>query len=149
MEIAERRTENASRLYESAWLTIARPVAKPEENRLALRRLEAACRVAVEDPARYSEYRRALALAHFRVDQPARALEIIDELARQDPGHAPWPSDLAVTAMAGGRLGRVEEAHRALEQLRKLVASGKSVGNQDAAGFLEEAEEALETAPRP
>ena len=50
MEIAERRTENASRLYEAAWLTIVRPVGTPEDNRLALRRLEAACRVVADDP---------------------------------------------------------------------------------------------------
>ncbi len=50
IEIAGRRTENASRIYESAWLTIVRPVGSAEDNRLALRRLEAACRVAADDP---------------------------------------------------------------------------------------------------
>ena len=33
MEIAERRTENASRIYEAAWFTIVRPVGSPEDNR--------------------------------------------------------------------------------------------------------------------
>jgi hypothetical protein len=50
------------------------------------------------------------------------------------------PLDLAVTAMASHRLGRDAEARRALGQLRELVESGRTSGNPDAAGFLEEAE---------
>ena len=71
IEIAGRRTENASRIYESAWLTIVRPVGSPDDNRLALRRLVAACRVAADDPERLAEYRDALALALYRVGRPA------------------------------------------------------------------------------
>jgi WD40 repeat protein/serine/threonine protein kinase len=143
MEIAGRRTENASRIYEAAWLRVARPVGSPDENALALRRLRAACRVTAEDPGRLAEYRRALALAYYRVDEPARALEVIGELAQRNPGEARSPVVLAVTAMAGHRLGRDAEARRALEQLRALVESGRLSGDPDASGFLDEAEEVL------
>jgi eukaryotic-like serine/threonine-protein kinase len=143
LEIAARRTENASRIYEAAWRTIVRPVGSPEDNRLALRRLEAACRVVAEDPARLAEYRHGLALAFYRVGRPAEALEVVGDLARQDPGQSPSPVELAVTAMAGHRLGRDAEARRALGQLRELVESGRTSGNPDAAGFLEEAEDVL------
>jgi WD40 repeat protein len=144
LEVAERRTGNASRLYEAAWLTIARPIGTPEANGLAIRRLEAACLTAAEDPARRVEYRHALALALYRVDRPAEALETLGELARQNPGRPPTPMDLAVTAMADRRLGRDAEAREALEKLRALVKSDKWSGNLDAAGFLEEAEKVVQ-----
>jgi hypothetical protein len=139
LEIAEHRTGNASRLYEAAWLTIARPIGSPEANRLALRHLEAACRAAAEDPARLAEYRHALALALYRVDRPAEALETLRDLARENPGRPPTPMDLAVIAMASRRLGRDAEAREALEKLRGLVKSGAWSSNLDAVGFLEEA----------
>src|SRR5205814_6319135 len=34
LEVAERRSENALGLYEAAWLTIVRPIGRPDENRL-------------------------------------------------------------------------------------------------------------------
>ncbi len=143
LEIAERRTENASRIYESAWLTIVRPVGSADNNRLALRRLEAACRVAADDPERLAEYRDALALALYRVGRPADALEALGETASSLPGRPPSPPGLAVTAMAGHRLGRDAEAREAMEKLRALVESGEWASNQDAIGFLEEAERVL------
>jgi hypothetical protein len=143
LEVAGRRTENASRIYEAAWLMIARPVGTPDDYRLALRRLEAACRVAAEDPARLAEYRHALALALYRVGRPAEALEVVGDLSHRDAGEPPRPVDLAVTAMASHRLGRDAEARRALERLRALVGSSRWSGNPDAAGFLEEAEHTL------
>ncbi len=63
LQIAERRHENASGLYEAARLTIVRPVERPEDTQLALRRLQAACRAVSDDPEHLAEYRHALALA--------------------------------------------------------------------------------------
>jgi tetratricopeptide (TPR) repeat protein len=143
LEVAERRTGNASRLYEAAWLTIAHASGTPEAYQLALRRLEAACRMSAEDPSRRVEYRHALALALYRVDRHAEALETLRELARQDPGRPPTPIDLAVTAMANRRLGRDAEAREALGKLRAPVKSDAWSNNLDAAGLLEEAEAVL------
>jgi WD40 repeat protein len=143
LEIAGRRAENALRLYEAAWLTIARPVGSPEDNRLALRRLEAACQAVADDPSRLAEYRHVMALALYRVGRDERALEVLAELARSQPGRPPSPLDLAITAMASHRLGRGAEARPALERLREIVQSDTASSNQDAIGFLEEAEEAL------
>ena len=63
IEIAGDRAENASGLYEAAWLAIVRPTGQTSDYRLAVRRLEAACRVVADDRDRLIEYRRALALA--------------------------------------------------------------------------------------
>ncbi len=105
IDIAGRRTENASRIYEAARLTIVRPVDSPEDNRLALRRLEAACRVAADDPERLAEYRDAYGPGKlYRVGRPANALEALRETARSLPGRAPSPPGLVVTVMAGHRL---------------------------------------------
>jgi hypothetical protein len=140
LEVAGRRSGNASRLYEAAWLTIARPIGKPEENRLALRRLDAACRMVAGDPSRAAEFRRALALALYRCDRPDEALEALRTPAEGQPGLSPTPVDLAVTAMAGRRLGRDAEAGAAMEKLRALVKSEAWSSDLDAVGLLEEAE---------
>ncbi len=121
IEIAERRTENASGLFDAAWLTIGRPIGLIDDNRLALQRLEAACRVVADDPERLAEYRHKLALALYRAEQPARALETLRELAVAVPGRPPLPLDLAVTVMANHRLGRTDDARIALDQLRSLL----------------------------
>ena len=137
LEIAERRVENASALYEAAWLTIVRPTGQPDDYGLAVRRLEAACQVVTEDPVRLADYRRALALALDRAGQPAKALETIKSL-----GHliAPTALELAVTAMASAQLGHTREARDALDQLQKLVQTARYVNDQESLGFLREAD---------
>ena len=70
LEIAEHRTENASGLYEAGWLAIVRPGGQPDDYRLAVRRLEAACQVVADDPERLAQYQRALALALYRAGSP-------------------------------------------------------------------------------
>ena len=103
LEIAQRRVENASAIYEAAWLTIVRPTGQPEDYGLAVRRLEAACQVVTEDPVRLADYRRALALALDRAGQPTKALETIKSLGHPN---APTALELAVTAMASAQLGQ-------------------------------------------
>jgi hypothetical protein len=151
LEVAQRRSENATRLYEAAWLTLVRPIGRPADNRLALRRLEAACRVVADDPERLAEYRHALALAFYRAEEPARALETLRDLAGAQPGQPPSPPplDLAVTAMARRRLGQTHEAQAALDRLRSLVQTDRWANNQDALGFLREAEGIVESPSTP
>ena len=147
LQIAERRHENASGLYEAARLTIVRPIGRAEDNQLALRRLEAACRAVDDDLARLTEYRHALALAHYRVDQPVQSLEILRSIASATPGQPTEPLDLAVVAMASQKLGRRGEAQNALDQLRTLVKSPRWANDQEAIGFLREAERVVEEKP--
>ena len=145
LEIAERRTENASGLFDVAWLTIVHPTGKPEDNRLALKRLEAACLVVPDDPDRLAEYRRALPLAFYRTGRFASALEALPSQAGKAPGQPPSPLDLAVTAMASQRLGKIPEARAALEGLRALLKGDRWANNQEALGFLQEAEGVVES----
>lgn len=142
LEIAERRTENASRLYEAGLLSVVRPGGRPDDYRLAVERLEAACCVIDDDLQRMSQYRLALALAYYRTGQAKKALETIDFNARGvQPDSSPVA--LVVTALAQKQLGRTNEATAALAMLRKLVAT-KWASNQEACMFLSEAEEMIE-----
>ncbi len=155
LEIAEQRTENASRLYEAGWLTVIRSDGRTEDYRLALRRLEAACRVIDDDPQRLAQYRHALALAYYRTDQPARALGTLGfDNAIDDPNVSPLV--LVIAAMAQKRLGRTNEANITLTQLRRLVISGQRANDQEARLFLNEVDEVMrkpspsaDIAPRP
>ncbi len=158
LEIAEHRTENASGLYQAGWLAILRPGGRADDYRLAVRRLEAACQIVVDDPERLAEYRRALALAFYRAGQPARAMETIHgSPAKPAPTHLdqtrvmPVSSvstlDLAVTAMASQKLGDSPRAREALDQLRELVQSDQRANDQEAQVLFREAEGVVGTSP--
>jgi hypothetical protein len=144
LEIAERRSEDAQSLFETAWLTILRPSAPRELSLEALHRLEAACRLVTGDPERLAEYQHALSLALYRAGRPDEALQMVARL-NDTPGPAPSgarvkPIDLAVRAMASQQLGRFADAHVALAQLRSLVQTGRWSTDQEAMAFLREAE---------
>jgi tetratricopeptide (TPR) repeat protein len=138
LEVAGRRGEDAQGLFEAAWLTILRPGGSPEGYAQAMRKLEAACRIVSADPRRLGDYQHALALALYRAGRPEEALRAADKLGAA----APRPVGLAVRALASQRLGRYAEARAALEQLRSLAA-GPGSADQEAIGFLEEAESAV------
>ena len=148
LEIAERRAENASGLYDAALLAILRPGSQPDDYRLAIRRLEAACKVVAEDTERLAQYRQALALALYRAGQPARAIETVDSMGFAAPTEIQKrsPRALAVTAMASQKLGDSARAQRTLDELRKLVQSPEWVHNQEAQILFREAENVIAVA---
>ena len=144
LEVAERRTGNASRLYEAAWLTIARPNGSLEANRLALRRLEAAWRVAAADPSRRVDYRQALALALYRVRPARRGARDAPRLGQREAGPAAarlWTSPSPRWPATGS--GATARPARPWRSSGRSVKSGAVSNNLDAVGFLEEAEDAL------
>ena len=145
LEIAERRTENASRLYESAWLTIARPIGHLNDFQVALRRLQAACLVVKDDPERLENYRQRLPLAFYRVGEFSKALDMIAKSSASTPQISQTPVDLAVKSMASHRIGRTREAQSTLDQLRSLVKLAPWAHNEEAHGFLQETELVLKT----
>ena len=158
LEIAGERTENASGLYQAGWLAVLRPGGQRHDYNLAVRQLQAACRVVVDDPERLAEYKRALALALYRAGQPARAIETIQGLPAKPPpsrldqaGATPTasvsPLDLAVSAMASRQLGDAVRARAALEQLRRLIQTNRWVNDQEAQVLFQEAADAVGTPP--
>jgi tetratricopeptide (TPR) repeat protein len=147
LEIAERRTENASRLYEAGWLSVARRDGQPDDYRLAIKRLEAALHVIDEDPERMAQYRHALALGYYRTGQAEKALEALEFKARGVQAD-PSPVALVVTVLAHKQLGRMNEAIAALASLRKLVAT-KLARDREARMLLSEADEMIEKPAQP
>jgi WD40 repeat protein len=154
LEIAEHRVENASGLYETAWLTIVHPNSSVEANRQAQRQLEAACRVVGDDPERLALYRRALALAYCRTGRAAQAIETIKSLnspaagSHPGPAAAPVPLDLAIVAMARSQLHQTANAQAALKGLRKLLETDRWANDREARRFLKEAEDLVESQPK-
>jgi WD40 repeat protein/serine/threonine protein kinase len=154
LEIAERRVENASGLYETAWLTIVHPTGSTESNHQAQRQLEAACRLVAGDADRLASYRRALALAYYRTGQAAQAIKTISSLKSPAAGPLsgqaaePVPLDLAVVAMARCRLGQTADAQAALLRLRKFLQDEHWAHDREAHDFLKEAEDVLGSSPR-
>jgi eukaryotic-like serine/threonine-protein kinase len=151
LEIAGHRTENASGLYQAGWLAILRPGGSRDEYQLAVRRLTAACQVVVDDPERFAQYRRALALALYRAGRSAQAIETIDNLGTHDsapakatPGPDITPLDLAVRAMASHQLGDATRARAALAQFRKLMLIEPWAKDQEAHVLFREAEDRVE-----
>jgi len=154
LEIAERRTENASGLYETAWLTIVHPTGSIEANRQAQRQLEAACRVVAGDADRLAVYRRALALAYYRTGQAAQAIETINRLnaptagSLPGGGEPPLPIDLAIVAMARYQLRQSAGAQASLQELRKLLHDERFAQDREAQGFLKEAQDLVALPPK-
>jgi WD40 repeat protein len=142
LEVAKGRAEGASVLFEAAWLAIVRPAGRTDDYLLALRRLEAACRVVADEPERLAEMRHALALAYYRAGQPGRAIGTISNLKEAPAGQAsaPLALDLAVTAMASRKLGRAGDARAALDQLRRLVQTDRWALDAEAQALLREVE---------
>ena len=147
LEIAEHRTENASGLYQAGWLAVLRPDGRPDDYNLAVRRLEAACQIVVDDPERLAQYSRALALAYYRAGQPARAIEIDRQTrpsrARDIPPRRRHPASRRSTSpLRHGQPAtrRQPAARAALEQLRKLVQTDSWANDQEAQMFFREAE---------
>ncbi len=142
LEIAERRTENASGLYDAALIAILRPGGQPDRYRLAVRRLEAASKVVADDAERLAHYREALALAYYRAGQPARAIETIGIIRHPAPAadQPRSPLVLAVTAMASHQLGDSARAQSSVDELRALVQTPRMAHNQEAQFLFREAE---------
>jgi WD40 repeat protein/serine/threonine protein kinase len=144
LEITENRTEDAGLLYEAALLSLVNPSRPAAEYRVALSRLEAACRVVADEPERLAQYRHVLALAQYRTGQPEQARETLRNLTsagvNSDGASSSLPLALAVETMSSARLGRASEARAALERLRAAVQSDRWSHDQEAVGFLREAE---------
>jgi tetratricopeptide (TPR) repeat protein len=91
-----------------------------------------------------------LGLARYRVGRYREAAEALAASDVLRPGH---PVNLAVLAMAQHRLGNGAEAARSLGEARRAAGRPEHAGDAEAAGFLQEAEQATaggrEVAPPP
>ncbi|HNQ23954.1 MAG TPA: protein kinase [Phycisphaerae bacterium] len=108
--------------------------------------LDAALSLCRFDP-KSGVYRRTLGVAQYRVGRYADTLSTLiraDEINSANGDR--YPADVAFLAMAHYRLGHLEQAQAELEQLRQLMQDPKYAQDEEAQGFLKEAEDLIGTA---
>jgi WD40 repeat protein len=139
LELARRIPEDAERLDQDSWRVVRLPDADVSAYARALRQAEAACRVMPD----HGPYLSTLGAARYRAGDDTGALAVLeraDGLTRAAQGRPSVPRDLAFLALARHRLGREEEAHAALAQLREELKSPQYAKDQETEALLREAE---------
>ena len=132
---------DAHQLNDASWAVVRRPDAKPDEYKRALHQAETACRVV---PGSW-EYLTSLGVAQYRV---GRFPEALATLTRSDETYSKVakrsrPADLAFLAMTQYQLGKKAEAQATLVRLQEAMKDPSFAKDEEAQGFLREAEGCL------
>jgi WD40 repeat protein len=137
---------DATRLNGESWSTACRPGKPLVAYRRAVRWAEAACRQQPNSGA----YRNTLGVARYRAGEHAEAEAELTRSAKlnaQQRGGSD-PSDLAFLALAQHRQGAKARARKTYERLQKLMKEARWANNEEAKGYLREAEEGLKEGAR-
>jgi hypothetical protein len=144
LQVAQTHGEgDANALNEAAWAVVKSRDAGKDAYTAALRRAEAAVRLA---PG-YWPSLNTLGVAHYRLGDYAKALETLEQSAKLNAAQGPHPSDLAFLAMAHQQLGHKEQARATLARLREVMKQPPWAHEPEAPGFLREAEELIDGKP--
>jgi WD40 repeat protein/serine/threonine protein kinase len=127
--------DSPDQLNAESFQVVKSPDSKPESYRQALRQVQTATRMA---PWRY-DYLMTLAIAQYRAGDYSSVLGTLEQWEKLYYWYAP-ANGLAFKAMTFFKLGRVDEASQALEQLRSLISNSDQAPDPDLQGFLREAE---------
>jgi WD40 repeat protein/tetratricopeptide (TPR) repeat protein len=138
LAIAMQSAEDPQALNRASWLLIRRKDTPAEEYRRALHFAEAASRVAPAD----GEILNTLGAAQYRVGKYREALATLtrSEAINSKGPLGPQPADLAFLTMASYRLGEKDQAQKTLKRLREALKRPPWIHDDEARGFLEEAE---------
>jgi len=139
--VAQTYPEDPLSLNQLAW-----PLLKPSGGemsgyRKALRYIEEAYEIEPEN----GNWLNTLGVAHYRVGNYEKALETLlrsDEINKGQFQRS-IPADLAFLAMSQQQLGHVNEAQSELQRLRKRMKDPRWAKDEEAQGFLREAEALL------
>jgi hypothetical protein len=143
LKLADIMVENAYELNEASWAVVRNADAGAAANELALRRAEAACRL-----ANNGMNLNTLGVAQYRVGLYREALNTLEpEPLNEEPHKWPNPADVAFIAMAQHQLGQKAQAQATMIRLRKVMQQPEWQINDDAQNFLREAEELLNGKP--
>jgi dipeptidyl aminopeptidase/acylaminoacyl peptidase len=143
LHVALIHSEDATALNKGAWEVVRSRDAGKDAHAVALRRAEAAVRLAPGD----GNILNTLGVAQYRMGVHAEALETLEQSAKLNAAQGPYPSDLAFLAMAEQQLGHKEQAKATLARLRKVMNEPAREKNAEGQGFLREAEELIEGKP--
>jgi WD40 repeat protein len=145
LQVAQTHHEDATAgaLNNAAWAVVMRRDAGKDAYTAALRRSEAAVRVAPGE----GYILNTLGVAQYRIGDYAKALETLEKSEKLNAPKGPPVTDLAFLAMAHQQLGHKEHARRTLVRLREVMKQPPRVNEAEAIGFLREAEELIEGKP--
>jgi hypothetical protein len=125
-------------LNDQAWQVVSRPGCPADLYDLALSLVEAVCRERPNDGA----FLNTLGVAQYRCEHWEDAVTTLTRSNQINSSSqlGPQPADVAFLAMVLHRLDKNEEARNEFERLRELVRQEKWTADEEALGFLHEAE---------
>jgi tetratricopeptide (TPR) repeat protein len=132
LQVAQTHSEDEQALDAAAWAVVKRRDAGKDAYAAALRRAEAAVRLAPGDGGMLN----TLGVAQYRLGDYAKALETLQQSERVNAAQRPFLADPAFLAMAHQQLGHKEQAQGTLARLRELMKQSGSAAVADAQGFL-------------
>jgi WD40 repeat protein len=137
LQMAERATEDPNLLNDSSWLLAREPGRTRDEYVRAVRYAQVACQLAPDD----GSFRDTRGAALYRAGRYRDALADLDRPSERDakPPEGPPPARLAFIAMAQHRLGQIDKARRALDQLREVLKALPWSGDAESKALLDEA----------
>jgi hypothetical protein len=122
--------------YQASWAVARQRYLNAFQYHFALQQAQTACQKAPDQVA----YQTTLGVAQYRSGQFQEALAT---LTKANFNHELTPVGLAFLAMTQHRLGRTEEAHSSLDQLRQMMRNLSGETSREAADFLRDAETVL------
>jgi tetratricopeptide (TPR) repeat protein len=145
VRVAQTYTQNPNSLNAAAWDAVRDRTLTKEAYAVALRQARAAADLVPGDGNTLN----TLGVAQYRVGQYKEALATLtksEKLNTIDPNGS-QPADLAFLAMAQYRLGQKEQAQATLARLWEVMKQPRWANNDEAQGFLSEAERTLKAKP--
>jgi tetratricopeptide (TPR) repeat protein len=143
-QVVQTHQEDAGALNEAAWKVVKTRDAGRDAYALALRQAEAAVRL---DPGTWAPLN-TLGVAQYRLGRYADALATLTKSEKLNIAQVGiQPADLAFLAMAQHHLGQKEKAQASLERLREIMKQPRWAKNEEAQGFLREAEALMKEKP--
>ena len=135
LKLAERFHEETDpeHYHQASWAILRQPYLNAIQYHFATCQAEAACRLAPERTA----YKTSLGVARYRAGQYQEALE---SLTQAGQGNKDNPAILAFLVAARYRLHQRTEAEAELARLHKMMKTPEFANDQEASGFLREAE---------
>jgi hypothetical protein len=145
LAFAERYVERASVLNNTSRAVVKHPGAARAAYHRALKQAETACRLVPHEGPNQT----TLGMAQYRIGNYAEAVTTLLQAEKINAAvpKGPTPADLAFLAMAQYQLAQKEQAQSTLKRLRETMQQAHWRDNEEAKGFLREAECVVKDGP--
>jgi hypothetical protein len=139
LELAARYHEETDpeRYHQASWAILRQTYLNAFQYRFAHCQAETAYRLAPEQAV----YKTSLGVAQYRIGQYQEAVETLTRAGQANKGS---PANLAFLAMAQYRLKQTSQAEVSLARLREMTKKPEWTGDEQACGFVREAEGLIE-----